>query len=92
MKPETKKSMLRKGKRVLLSLLLILVITFRGSIKDIVAPEKPTSKTIEISMFSNSDYSQEVYKNSKAKVELTISKYRNKKFEVVYNTTLEAGT
>jgi hypothetical protein len=91
MKPQTKKSMLRTGKRVILSLLLILAISFRGTIKDIIAPEKPTSKTIEISMFSSSDYSQEVYKNSKAKVEVTISKYRNKKFEVVYSTTLEAG-
>jgi hypothetical protein len=80
-----------RGKRILLSLVFILAITFQGQIKDIIVPEKPVSKTLEIAMYAKADYSQEIYKGSKAKVHVTISKYRNKKFEVVYDTTLEAG-
>ncbi|HEX8334354.1 MAG TPA: hypothetical protein VF622_17155 [Segetibacter sp.] len=80
-----------RGKRILLSLALVLAITFQGQIKDIIVPEKPVSKTLEISMYAKAAYSGEIYKGSKAKVHVTISKYRNKKFQVIYDTILEAG-
>lgn len=91
MSPQTKHLLRSKGKHLLLLLVLVLAITFQAPIKDFVTPEKPISKTVEIEMYAKTDYSLDVYKDSKAKVEVTISKYRNEKFEVLYNTTLEAG-
>jgi hypothetical protein len=71
---------------------LVLAISFQGQIRDIVTPEKPVSKTLEISMYAKADYSEEIYKGSKAKVQVTISKYRNKKFQVIHQEVLEASS
>jgi hypothetical protein len=70
----------------------ILIITFFSSFIGLIAPEKPVTKTVEIAIYSGADYSQEIYKNSKAQVQVTVSKYKNNKFEVVYTTTVEAGS
>jgi hypothetical protein len=91
MTQDSKIILISRGKRFLLSLMLVLAITLQGQIKDIIVPEKPVTKTLEISMYAKAAYSGEVYKGSKAKVHLTVSKYRNKKFQVVYDTVLEAG-
>jgi hypothetical protein len=71
-----------------LAVVAILIITSFSSFIGLVAPEKPVSKTVEMAIYSATDYSQEIYKKSKAKVYVTVSKYKNNKFEVVYATTV----
>jgi hypothetical protein len=45
-----------------------------------------------MAIYTAADYSQEIYKKSNAKVYVTIAKYKNNKFEVVYATTVRTGS
>jgi hypothetical protein len=77
------------------SLLLIgpflFSVALQGEVQDIVKPEQPVTKTVEFSVFVDSKYSSALYKQSKARVELSIWKYTSSYTELVWHTTIDEG-
>ena len=77
------------------SLLLIgpflFSVALQGKVQDIIKPEQPVTKTIQFSIFAGSKYSSALYKQSKAKVELSIWKYSKSNTELVWHTTIDQG-
>ncbi len=77
------------------SLLLIGPILFslalQGGAKYLLISEKLLTKTIQFSIYTDADYSFDVYKNSNAMVELSVWKFTTKDPELLWCDTVNAG-
>jgi hypothetical protein len=77
--------------------LFLLVIPFlfsvaiQGNVKEIIMPEKAVEKTVRFSIYASSNYSTSVYRQSKAKILLSIWKYKKNRPELVWSATVDAG-
>lgn len=70
---------------------ILFSIALQGNVTDIIKPEVPVSKTIRFSVFAATDYSSSLYNHSKAKVHLSIWKYKNKESQLVWSGIIDKG-
>lgn len=54
--------------------------------------DKRQEKTVRFEIFAGTDYSNSIYKRSKAQVELTICRFANAKKELLWESTVNEGT
>ena len=67
------------------------VRSIQGGVKSLIVAEKPVTKTVQFSIFKQSAYSGKLYKQSKAKVFLSIWKCNGNNEEIVWSSTIDAG-
>lgn len=80
---------MKKGICILAVFLISGAATLYGKkIRQIIS-EKPESKTVSFSIFAGTDYSSSLYKRSKAKVILTVCKFRGDKQEIVWQGVVD---
>lgn len=70
---------------------ILFSIALQGNVRDIIKPEAPVSKTIRFSIFAADDYTSPLYKQSKAKVYLSIWKYKGSNYELVWSHIIDEG-
>lgn len=70
---------------------ILFSIALQGNVTDIIKPELPVSKTIRFSVFAATDYSSALYSQSKAKVLLSIWKYKGSVYELVWSDFIDEG-
>ncbi|HEX8332971.1 MAG TPA: hypothetical protein VF622_10125 [Segetibacter sp.] len=70
---------------------ILFSIALQGNVTDIIKPEIPVSKTIRFSVFAASDYTSPLYKQSKAKVLLSIWKYKGSSQQLVWSQVIDEG-
>ena len=66
------------------------VRSLQGEVKNLIV-EKPVTKTVQFAIFKQSGYSGKLYKQSKAKVFLSIWKCNGNNEEIVWSSTIDAG-
>jgi hypothetical protein len=71
---------------------ILFSIALQGNVTDIIKPENPVSKTVRFSVFAANDYTSPTYKQSKAKVLLSIWKYKGSNPELVWSHEIDEGT
>jgi hypothetical protein len=70
---------------------ILFSIALQGNVTDIIKPETPVSKTIRFSIFAATDYNSQSYRQSKAKVLLSIWKYKGANQELVWSHIIDEG-
>lgn len=76
---------------VLIILFLISTAAINGKKITTLIFETPQVKTVKFSVFTGSDYSGRLYKNSKAKVILSIYKFRDNQSELLWKGEIDQG-
>ena len=66
-------------------------IALQGNVTDIIKPEVPVSKTIRFSVFASTNYASALYHQSKAKVLLSIWKYKGKDQKLLWSEIIDEG-
>lgn len=70
---------------------ILFSIALQVNVTDIIKPELPVSKTIRFSVFAATDYSSPLYKDSKAKVLLSIWKYEGSAHKLLWSDIIDEG-
>ena len=70
---------------------ILFSIALQGKVTDIIKPEVPVSKTVRFSVFAATDYTSALYHQSKAKVLLSIWKYKGKDQQVMWSEVIDEG-
>jgi hypothetical protein len=70
---------------------ILFSIALQGNVTDIIKPEVPVSKTIRFSVFAATDYASVLYRQSKAKVLLSIWKYKGKDQQLMWSEIIDEG-
>ena len=82
---------MKKSISFLVIFLLTGVMALYGKKMSHLITAKPETKTVRFSVFAGTDYSPSLYKKSKAKVVLTIVKFKGDKQEVMWEGTIDEG-
>jgi hypothetical protein len=82
---------MRKGILLLAVILFSTAVALYGKKITYKIYEKPSTKTVEFSVYAGSSYSSSLYKNSKAKVVLTVYKYAGESREIVWEGNIDEG-
>lgn len=87
----SKTCIMKKGISFLVVFLLSGVMALYGKKISHIIKAKPETKTVRFSVFAGTDYSPSLYKKSKAKVVLTICRFKRDKQEVIWEGTIDEG-
>ncbi len=82
---------MKKSVCILAFLILSGAVGLYGKKISVMMFEKPESKTVRFSVFAGTDYSTSLYKKSKAKVILSIYKYRGNSQQLVWEGMIDQG-
>ncbi len=70
---------------------VLFSLALQGNVREMITPEKPMTKTIRFSVYASGNYSKSIYKQSEAKILLSIWKYKGQLREQVWEGTIDAG-
>ncbi|TDH23356.1 hypothetical protein EXU57_17960 [Segetibacter sp. 3557_3] len=70
---------------------VLFSLALQGNVREMITPEKPVQKTVRFSIYASSNYSKSLYKQSKAKIILSIWRYKGRSQEQIWEGTVDAG-
>ena len=82
---------MKKGICILAAFLISGAASLYGKKIRQVIFEKPENKTVSFSVFAGTDYSAPLYRKQKAKVILTICRFRDGKKEIIWQEVIDKG-
>jgi len=82
---------MKKGICILAAFLISGAATLYGKKISQMILEKPENKTISFSVFAGTDYSAPMYRKQKARVILTIRRFRGDKQEIIWQEVIDKG-
>ncbi len=71
---------------------ILFSLALQGGVRKILMAEVPVRKTVCFSVYASTNYSTKLYKQSKAKILLSIWKYNRGKQQLVWSSTIDAGS
>ena len=82
---------MKKGICILAAFLISGAATLYGKKISQMILEKPENKTVSFSVFAGTDYSAPLYRKQKARVILTIRRFRGDKQEIIWQEVIDKG-
>ena len=70
---------------------VLFSVALQGNVREMITPEKPMTKTIRFSVYASGNYSKSLYRQSKAKILMSIWKYKGSTREQIWEGTIDAG-